>query len=109
MGTCRSFALSLLIGSLSITVASALEPAITAKDVDWAACRATMNGKATPANREDLQHVLGLNVTEKDKLRNWSAGFVPDDGDLTTFHYVVAFQREVPVGSIFLRGTTQQI
>lgn len=109
MWTFRSLMLSVLIGLLSAAVASAMEPALTAKDVDWAACRAYMNDKATPANQDDLQHVLGLNVTEKDKLRSWSAGLVPDDGEFATFHYVVAFQREIPIGSIFLRGTTQQI
>ncbi|MBM4038782.1 MAG: hypothetical protein FJ290_09725 [Planctomycetes bacterium] len=78
-----------------------LQPPFTRADLDLAACKAFREGVAVPSNPDEVLAVLGLGPRPRDS-RGWSAGEAASDDKPSTFHYLVAFHKPVPVGSVWV-------
>ncbi len=93
------------LGMLAVFAADGT-PALSKADLDVAVSRAYLNGEPMPTETEDVLDVLGLSA-RPEQARAWIAGSVPNEAPPATFHYVMAFKRPMPVGSLLVRGGSE--
>ncbi len=113
------FTVTLALAATALVADDTFALAITKDDLDLAACQTVDNGQAKKANPDKLCQALGVvEMTGKtDKWhRKWSAGRAGTKHilkkrrlrmDPETFHYRIAFQKPMAIGSILC--TNQRI
>src|SRR5436190_1218103 len=92
-----------ILGSLSAfpLEAESFRPSVSLADLDIAACKSFQNQTSRDAPLEAVQGVLGLKGVNP---QPWSAGKVTAQGGSETFHYRLAFRREMSLGAVFVPG-----
>jgi hypothetical protein len=82
-----------------------LSPLLVARDVDLPACQTFHERQAHPASADEVLGILGLGGTQT----WWSAGRLLGEQTSGEFRYRVAFQREIPLGTILLDASAQEV
>jgi hypothetical protein len=99
-------ALAALLGLGSLPAAESQPPGVLRiADIDLAACQTLAGSQVRPAARGDVLAVLGLSQ----KPSKWSAGRLAEGASKAEFRFRLAFQREIPVGTLFLDSTADEV
>ena len=96
------FVLGLALLACRATAATVFEQALSAADIDAAACVAYRDGEVLPVTPAEVAQALGLAAPEAPHVNSWTAGHIAHRSpeSRVVFRYRVAFHRAVPVGSI---------
>ncbi|MBM4031613.1 MAG: hypothetical protein FJ291_07490 [Planctomycetes bacterium] len=95
-----AFCLSVAFGATPEAPAL-FEPPFSKAELDLAACRGFRDGVAVQPNPDEVLAVLGLGPRPRDS-RGWSAGEPASAERPSLFQYLVAFNKPVPIGSVWL-------